>query len=395
MPQLHLFNPGHETAILFGERQYTPTANVLKMQKDLALLPLWYGGRGDYVWTGEEVDNSYLSLLPKGLTPNTSVLSLADLKNLQTELIAAPWGLSPQSLKMFEDLKEKQEISLQIPTWKDEFISLTGRQTATLCLDKIKQLLPDYPLPETPVFYTSLTDVRHHLSAHNPPFVIKTPYSSSGRGILWIHSPALAEKEAEWIQGAIRKQGCVSIEKGLQKLQDFALEFYLDEQGNVNYKGLSVFDTAEKGTYSGNRLAAQETIQKELLQHIEKPLFEKIKSAVMQTIKAVYGKIYTGYLGVDMLLYADPSNAVRIHPCIEVNMRYTMGMVAVRLFENYIASSAKGYFHVTYENDSKEKDAEMKSKYPLLLDNGRISKGYISLCPVTEDTRYRAYIIIE
>ncbi|MDL2277756.1 hypothetical protein LJC57_04110 [Parabacteroides sp. OttesenSCG-928-G07] len=391
MSQLHLFNPGHETAILFSERQYTPKANVLKMQKDLALLPLWYGERGDYVWSEEKIDNTFLSLLPKGLTPNASMLSL----NLQTKLIAAPWGLSPQSLKTFEGLKEKQEIPLQIPAWKEEFIALTGRHTAALCLDKIKQLLPGSVLPETPVFYTNIPTIKKHLSAHHPPFVIKTPYSSSGQGILWIHSSALAEKEEEWTQGAIRKQGCVSIEKGLQKLQDFALEFYLDEQGDVNYKGLSVFDTAEKGTYSGNRLAAQETMQKELLQHIEEPFFEQVKSAVMQTIKAVYGKIYTGYLGVDMLLYADQSNAVRIHPCVEVNMRYTMGMVAVRLFEDYIASSAKGYFHVTYENDCKEKDAEMKNKYPLLLDNGRISKGYISLCPVTEDTRYRAYILIE
>lgn len=393
MPQLHLFNPGHETAVLVGDKHYTPKANVLKMQKELALLPLWYGEKGDYVWTEEKIDTTVLS---RGLIPNATLLSSDKLSSPPTTLIATPWGLSPQSLEAFDNLKDKLELPLQIPTWDSEFSALTGRHTAALCLDKIKQRLPNYPFPETPVFYTHISALKEHLATHHPPFVIKTPYSSSGRGVLWIQSPMLAESEEAWIRGSIRKQRDISVEKGLQKLQDFALEFYLDKQGEIAYKGLSVFDTAEqKGTYSGNRLVAQDIMLKELLQSIDVTCFEKVKAAVMQTIKEIYGNTYTGYLGVDMMLYMDQSDAVRIHPCVEINMRYTMGMVAIRLFENYIAPTARGYFYLSYEKDSLKQDTEMREKYPLLLNNGRISKGYLSLCPVTAETRYRAYLIIE
>ena len=41
-PKIHLFNPGHETAVFHGSVNYTPPTNVQRMIKELAYLPLWY-----------------------------------------------------------------------------------------------------------------------------------------------------------------------------------------------------------------------------------------------------------------------------------------------------------------------------------------------------------------
>ena len=57
---LHLFNPGHETAIASGVRNYTPDAVVQKMMSDLSLLPLWYGNEGDYVLTSKANDGRFI-----------------------------------------------------------------------------------------------------------------------------------------------------------------------------------------------------------------------------------------------------------------------------------------------------------------------------------------------
>ena len=36
----------------------------------------------------------------------------------------------------------------------------------------------------------------------------------------------------------------------------------------------------------------------------------------------------------------------------------------------------------------------MKGAYPLTIENGKIREGYLSLCPVTKETKYRAYILV-
>ena len=50
MSRIHYFNPGHETAVLLGKQNYTAPTNVRKMQKDLALLPVWYAEEDDFVY---------------------------------------------------------------------------------------------------------------------------------------------------------------------------------------------------------------------------------------------------------------------------------------------------------------------------------------------------------
>ena len=82
---------------------------------------------------------------------------------------------------------------------------------------------------------------------------------------------------------------------------------------------------------------------------------------------------------------------------IEINMRYTMGMVALRLSQRYLAPHAIGDFHITYDSkvgEAYERHRFMKGAYPLTIENGKIREGYLSLCPVTKETKYRAYILV-
>ena len=106
-------------------------------------------------------------------------------------------------------------------------------------------------------FCKKVREVEKYLILQNAPFVLKTPYSSSGRGLLWLPERKLTAKDRAWIEGALNKQGCVSIECALNKYQDFAMEFYSDGNGNIRYEGLSVFGAEKKGAYSGNVLGEQ------------------------------------------------------------------------------------------------------------------------------------------
>ena len=125
--------------------------------------------------------------------------------------------------------------------------------------------------------------------------------------------------------------------------------------------------------------------------------YSRIQEAVRTVLQEVYGSTYAGCIGVDMLVYRQKDGSFAIHPCIEINMRYTMGMVALRLFQHYVVPRAVGDYRVSYEKEAGEaleKHRLMSETYPLRLANGRIQEGYLSLCPVTKDTHYRAYLLL-
>ena len=146
MSRIHYFNPGHETAVLLGTQNYTAPTNVRKMQKDLALLPVWYAEEDDFVYLEDsKATPPFFAHLPKDLHPAPIPVTKAMLvKNAPylSPMDAAPWGLSPHSLHLFEQLRDKAKVRLSVPTWKEDYFRLTGRQTAAECLEKIQALLP-------------------------------------------------------------------------------------------------------------------------------------------------------------------------------------------------------------------------------------------------------------
>ena len=369
MPQLHYFNPGHETAVWQGVKNYTPPANVGRMTRELAFLPVWYADADDFVFVEEETDSAFFTSDPiKKLQPFAAILSRQALKQRQLPecaLEAAPWGLSPHSIYLFEKLRADFSLTLSIPHWKEAYKQLTSRQTACNCLQVLKEKLPHVPLPSTPCFCHDI----------------------AGK---------LTDKEKEWIKGALKKQGSVSIEPALDKRLDFAMEFHSDGKGEVTYEGLSIFQAEKRGAYSGNLLSVADQWES-YLQKLFGNTFRQIKDTLRETLSQLYGHDYAGYLGVDMLVYFQDSQ-LHIHPCVEINMRYTMGIVALHLSRNYVSPGSHGAMYITFDarpGEAYRQHLQMQADYPLVIEGHRAKKGYLSLCPVTADTKYRAYLLLD
>ncbi len=166
--KLHYFNPGHETAVLFGKSNYTAPDNVRKMIYDLTLLPAWYAEYNDYILVEENIAPYFFNQFPKGSKPDIHILSqekIIDKKtsNLPT-MIATPWGISPQSLHLFEKLKKAGHLPIEVPLLKKEYSTLTSRQSAAKCLDIIREILHSEQMPDTPQFISS--------SEEDPDFIL-------------------------------------------------------------------------------------------------------------------------------------------------------------------------------------------------------------------------------
>ena len=272
MPQLHLFNPGHEMEILCGKSHYTPPYTVQKMAVDLELLPTWYGGSGSFTLVRNVKSTPFITSLPKEFKPFLSspmILNLMmkelyrrkkiDEKPNLPPLTATCWGISPRSLATYNELKQAG-MNIEVPEWKEEYAKLTNRQTSAECLALLQSNIPIVPYVKIPEFFSDTESIGRFVAENRAPFVIKTPFSSSGRGLYWLNENTLDTRALTWIRGALKKQAMVSVEPALEKLLDFAMEFYSDGQGAVQYLGLSVFETQSQGQFVECMLGTQESL---------------------------------------------------------------------------------------------------------------------------------------
>ncbi len=295
-----------------------------------------------------------------------------------------PWGWSP---RMYFLLREKH-----IGEWKPEWKELYGRRTAATCLQTLCRKLGFVEKETLPVVCETIRDIEN--AAKGGRYLAKAPWSSSGRGLLKISGEEIPSKNREWLGGILKKQGFVMLEKEQERVADFAMEFHTCG-GKVEFRGLSCFMTGEAGEYIGNYVGDQQTMEERLTAWVEKEKLEHIKTALIQLLTEEIAPRYNGYMGVDMMIYRNPQGKICIQPCLEINLRYTMGILALFLSERFVAEGAEGTFSIVHYNSDGEAlrfhDTSVR-QYPIHLHREKITEGYAALTPVRQDTRFAAYL---
>jgi len=159
---------------------------------------------------------------------------------------------------------------------------------------------------------------------HWGQIVIKSPWSSSGRGVRF------AVQEG-WINNVIKAQGSVMVEPYYNKVKDFGMEFEVDQDGQVHYLGLSLFHT-KNGAYIGNLLATEQAKREQLSRYVSMELLDEIKQRVIDNVQL---PDYVGPFGIDMMIVnghrSSQTANLLLHPCVELNLRRTMGHVALNI----------------------------------------------------------------
>ncbi|MDR2622178.1 MAG: hypothetical protein LBC48_06310, partial [Dysgonamonadaceae bacterium] len=279
---IHYFNPGHETAVLNASKYYQPPETVAKMQEDLALLPMWYASPGDFILVGNKLINP-LEIHSGASNPKQSIVE--------------PWGISPQSIHYFETLNKQYDLQLQIPEWKDEYRFLGSRFAAQKALAALIEAVTEIDKDILPQFYSNLEAIEKIVEEGRGGFLLKSPYSSSGRGLLWLSPGKLAQSERQIIGGMLKKQTLVSLEKALDKRLDFSMHFEVIREKETRFIGYSVFRTNPKGAYESSSLAAQETLEKQITDLIDRCLLQKVRETLTGILHEMYTPYYTGNLG--------------------------------------------------------------------------------------------------
>ncbi len=243
-------------------------------------------------------------------------------------MVIEPWGWNAA---LRAQLIRKGFNPEQLPTLPqlEHIRQLSHRCTSAELLKQLRETLPDSPLTGKAIECLSFEEVEAQLSKW-PRMVLKAPWSSSGRGIRFV-TEALTTSTADWLRNTILHQGSIMVEPYYNKVKDFGMEFYSDGKGCVSYLGLSLFHT-QNGAYTGNLLATEEYKRQSLGKYISIHILDKVQQSVCQLLSSTIGKCYIGPLGIDMMVVSShPFSPLTLHPCVEINLRRTMGHVALSL----------------------------------------------------------------
>jgi len=333
-----------------------------------------------------------LQLFVKPVTPSGISENRESYQKLPVDL----WGISPQSVHFFEKINEQWNLSLDIPRWKEEYSFLGSRFASQKALEGLMENIPEIEKSIMPQFFSSIETIEQQIFQSKDIFIIKSPYSSSGRGLIWILNGKIEQSEKQILNGMLKKQTRVSIEKVLDKCLDFSMQFGISCNGETQFLGYSIFKTNSKGAYEKNLLDRQENFEKQITNLIEEDLLIKTKTNLIEILKKMYAPHYSGVLGVDMMVYKS-GDLYCLHPCVEINMRNNMGFLSIRFIEKYLHPDSHGEFSIEFNPDPQntvQKHKQLQNQYPLIIENGRIRRGYFNLCPVTNETNYHAFVVV-
>lgn len=363
MGSLLWFNPQNDLALAADVRRFTPPANASRLAIAGQLLPIWYGAVGDRVLVSAPVNWEWLSEV-KDLFGLSLDIYQGDAMCVER---CEPWGWSLDACSRFADVGVDSDILPSCLKLKEHRL-FSHRRTSAELMTRLRELHL-FNLPPTPVECRTVSECMDAIDRFEGIAFAKLPFSSTGRGVFDLRG--LSRRQIVMrVEAMLRRQHSVMIEKGLEKIKDFAMLFRL-EAGKVGFIGYSAFEAVNGTAYAGNLIMPDDEIRNVWLgRHVDSAQLKRLELILPEILTELVGGSLSGYFGVDMMLYADRGK-ISIDPCVEINLRMTMGVVAHILGARYINCGTKGRLSVAYNRTNPL----VKAK----ISDGKLVEGEISL----------------
>ncbi len=351
--KMHLFNPENDVSLAYGHCHVTMSPLVRRLHDDGALLPLWYAAAGDLVYAPQS-DNDWVDSMRRLFALDVAPVSRC------CGAVGAPWGWSCDACRTLRSAGASVIDDEQV----ERLRMLSHRRISVEIMSGLSEML-DIKLPPVPRVVTSVAEVEDCMREWGTVYV-KAPWSSSGRGVFPVD--CVTSSVERRISGILRRQGAVTVEMALNKKLDFAMLFY-SENGRVTMRGYSLFFNSSGDAYGGNIMATGSELENMIVDAgASRSELHAVAAALECLLSALVADCYEGYFGVDMLVTDDGM----IAPCVELNLRMTMGVVAMLWREHYLHEASTGIFRVsTVQPD------------PLVpvVEAGRLKSGVLALTP--------------
>lgn len=330
---LHVFNPEHDIALASNLANFTAPHAGRQLRGDLGFLPALWAGEEDVVMVDhvESAEKGYRKVVQRlhrlgcGDLLRRDVSFVPARQGVSTHQIAGvqPWGWN---LALRASLKRMGIPESVMPATEqiERIRQLSHRRTAA-------RLLPFLQTAGTvgEAFECIQAEEVEALLAKYGQVVMKAPWSSSGRGLRFLSTERTPfQMQAGWFRHLVSMQGSVMVEPLYDKVKDFGMEFCVDDAG-IHYLGLSLFHT-KNGAYVGNILTTEYKKREMISRYLSMDLLDSVQQRIVQHLDL---GDYRGPFGIDMMV-VNSNNQRFLHPCVEINLRRTMGHVALAISPN-------------------------------------------------------------
>ena len=355
--RLLIFNCSTDMALASGKDNYTPPPMIQSMERELELLPLWWADDGDVVMVSDIAQaETFLRELNERLDEmglRTKNVCFADWKGhlsnpslRWSHLRPVPWGwnrdvarrclrlgVCPELIPDHSRLEKIRQLSNRrfAVEYVGGLLSFFGRQTFAE-----SQMDSSVLLGEDMTFVSGFQAFSDLLDAMIPDgaVILKAPWSSSGKGNLVLSGAD--DSSLRWARSVLEKQGGLCVDRFYDKRLDFAMEFCVHPDATCTFLGYSLFSADECGRYVGNMVADQHVIHDNIVASgVDSVLLDHLVRYHLQHLPQSLGSDYEGVVGIDMMV-AEVDGQPRLHPCIEINLRMNMGVVALHLANQHI-----------------------------------------------------------
>ena len=393
--KLFHFNPTCEMAVANSQTSYMPPAHLRQFEHDLAMLPCFFGGKNDFVLVLEVIDLSFIDYLYELNFDIPSFITSVNDFNISGKLDElSPWGWSPavhKKLEPFLPFCDEKWLGYPMSRWKTEHALLLSRETNwKFAKQLIEQNIKDYELleiPALPLKVKTLDEIESLIYKMPPPMLLKSPWSASGRGLFKIRDVNEHAETNAWVKSKLKQQGAFFAEPFLQKIQDVSFHFYATEDG-IEFLGTTFFNTDSKGQFISCNIRYPENsiLETVFMKEACNQASEFLKSGLE---KFEINKYYRGAIGIDALFFHASDNKIKLHPCIEVNLRHTMGLLNL-FIRKKIHPERNGRWSIVKLSAKEWNDINISNKH--IMDDGFIAHGNIALTPPPE--RQNAFMVL-
>ena len=248
----------------------------------------------------------------------------------------------------------------------------------------------------------------------------------SGGGMSPSSSVSALKKVESWANALLRRHGYLTVEPYYNKVQDFAMEFITDTTG-CHFIGYSYFITDEHGRYIASRLMSDTKAEDLLCTYIPREALHEIRQWMIQHYTNIVPSEWDTTrhplpFGIDMMIVRESQQSTvnslqstvnhpddnsefriqnskfKIHPCIEINLRMNMGIIAHEIYRHHLTPEAEGMFRIARFPDNTSLRAfhdEQTSLHPTTYHNNRLASGYKAITSINDETTHLAYILCE
>jgi uncharacterized ferritin-like protein (DUF455 family) len=363
-PVVHWYNPNAEShaAAAYTHRSYQPNKIEVALEHDLEMLSLAWCRRDDVSLMRTLPSNAHRAYLKKAGFDLPEVMEVGSLAGRKLGGLR-PWAWSPDAsdaLKSFAD-----DVSPALPwQWREQVPEWWFSKEAGFRLNEMLTL----PGEELGFFCKDLDSAAEALECllKRGPVLLKAAYACAGRG----HRKVMpGEDFMPWLNKVIKRHGGVAVEPWLERELDFSALYEIREGGDVDFIGMTEMKNDAQGRYQSTKVKPKwatgfnDELSSFLFRDakINDVYGEKIPLALSTLLKG-----YVGAVGVDAMVARRPDGSLGIRYVIELNVRMTMGRVALEIAKKRMPNKG-GQLRILQKN--KLAEGELQALYSQVIHN--------------------------